>query len=128
MCVEVSSISTSLRLEIQKACTQQVYKNVKAATTVGPLITSHYIWFPVLCFQWSSSSFSSARQLLFAPQYDAALRHYQQFHSHLQFFNPLNAELNPTCYLLALLRAHHILHFSRIRVKQRCINCCKISY
>jgi len=32
-------------------------------------------------------------------------------------FNPLNAELNPTCYLLALLGAHHFLHVSRIRVK-----------
>jgi hypothetical protein len=31
--------------------------------------------------------------------------------------NPLNAELNPTCHLLALLEAHHILHVSRIRVK-----------
>ena len=30
--------------------------------------------------------------------------------------NPLNAELNPICYLLALL-AHHFLHASRIRVK-----------
>ena len=32
------------------------------------------------------------------------------------FINPLNPELNPICYLLALL-AHHFLHFSRIRVK-----------
>ena len=31
-------------------------------------------------------------------------------------FNPLNAELNPICYLLALL-AYHFLHVSRIRVK-----------
>ena len=30
--------------------------------------------------------------------------------------NLLNAELNPTCYLLALL-AHHYLHVSKIRVK-----------
>jgi len=30
--------------------------------------------------------------------------------------NPLNAELNPICHLLALLQAHHILHVSRIRV------------
>jgi len=30
--------------------------------------------------------------------------------------NPLNAELNPICHLLALLVAHHILHISRIRV------------
>jgi hypothetical protein len=31
--------------------------------------------------------------------------------------NPLNAELNAICYLLALLGAHPILHVSRIRVK-----------
>jgi len=31
--------------------------------------------------------------------------------------NPLNAELNPICHLLALLGAHHILHISSIRVK-----------
>jgi hypothetical protein len=31
--------------------------------------------------------------------------------------NPSNAEINPTCHLLALLGAHHILHVSRIRVK-----------
>jgi hypothetical protein len=30
-------------------------------------------------------------------------------------FNPLNAELNPICHLLAL-GAHHILHVGRIRV------------
>jgi len=30
--------------------------------------------------------------------------------------NPLTAELNPICHLLALLGAHHILHVSRIRV------------
>ena len=33
------------------------------------------------------------------------------------WLNPLNPELNPTCYLLALLGAHHFLHVSRIRVK-----------
>jgi hypothetical protein len=33
------------------------------------------------------------------------------------FNNPLNAELNPICQLLALLGAHHILHVSRISVK-----------
>ena len=31
-------------------------------------------------------------------------------------FNPLNTELNPICYLLALL-AQNFLHVSRIRVK-----------
>ena len=33
------------------------------------------------------------------------------------FINPLNPELNPICYLLALLGAHHFLHVSGIRVK-----------
>jgi len=31
--------------------------------------------------------------------------------------NPLNPELNPICYLLALLGAHHFLHVSSVRVK-----------
>jgi len=30
--------------------------------------------------------------------------------------NPLNAELNPICHLLALLGAHNVLHVSRIWV------------
>jgi len=30
--------------------------------------------------------------------------------------NPLNAELNPICHLLALFIAHHIFHVSKIRV------------
>ena len=33
------------------------------------------------------------------------------------WFNPLNPELNPICYLLALLGAHHFLHVNRIMVK-----------
>jgi len=34
-------------------------------------------------------------------------------------FNPLNAELNPICHLLALLGAHHVLYVSRIRVNSK---------
>ena len=37
--------------------------------------------------------------------------------THNVAFNPLKPELNPICYLLALLGAHHFLHVSRIRVK-----------
>ena len=32
--------------------------------------------------------------------------------------NPLNAELNPICHLLALLEAHHIFHVSGLRVNR----------
>ena len=35
----------------------------------------------------------------------------------LAIVNPLKPELNPICYLLVLLGAHHFLHVSRIRVK-----------
>jgi len=38
-------------------------------------------------------------------------------HKSESLFNPLNPELNPICYLLALLGAHHLLHVSRIGVK-----------
>jgi hypothetical protein len=37
----------------------------------------------------------------------------------LNYFNISFAKLNPICHLLALLGAHHILHLSRIRVKER---------
>ena len=35
---------------------------------------------------------------------------------HVRFFNPLNAQLNHIYHLLGLLRAHHILYVSRVRV------------
>jgi hypothetical protein len=33
-------------------------------------------------------------------------------------FNPLNTELNPIRHLLALVKAHHFVHVSRIRFKE----------
>ena len=50
-------------------------------------------------------------------------KHTMRIHSHNNkkyinyIINPLNAELNPICHLLALLGVHHFLHISRIRVK-----------
>ena len=38
-------------------------------------------------------------------------------HKTASIINPLNPKLNPICYLLLLLGAHHFLHVSRIRVK-----------
>jgi hypothetical protein len=51
--------------------------------------------------------------MTYSANHDGVNRIYQG----LLYFNPLNAELNPICHLLALLGAHHILHVSRIRVK-----------
>ena len=52
-------------------------------------------------------------KLMLAENYWRAL---PQAHA-LFMVNPLKPELNPICYLLALLGAHHLFHVSRIRVK-----------
>jgi len=69
------------------------------------------IWWSCLCVltSWLYSSCITQSSML---------KHYCQQHHPLSIlFNPLNPELNPICYLLALLGAHHFLHVSRIRVK-----------
>jgi len=43
------------------------------------------------------------------------------FPTGLHLINPLNAELNPICPLLALLGARHIFHVSGLRVKCHCL-------
>jgi hypothetical protein len=40
----------------------------------------------------------------------------------VQYFNPLNAELNPICHLLALLGGATIVDVSRLRVNSTLIN------
>jgi hypothetical protein len=47
------------------------------------------------------------------------VRHIKLHDSKYVNFNPLNAELDPICHLLALLGVHYFLHVSRIRVKIR---------
>ena len=58
---------------------------------------------------------NSWRRIAQAAKYYAVAHNICMF-SMWNFLNPLNAELNPICYLLALLGAHHFLHVSRIRV------------
>jgi len=54
--------------------------------------------------------------------YNTLIRSTVTYASETWVLNLLNAELNPICHLLALLGAHHILHVSRIRVKENMIN------
>jgi len=75
--------------------------------------------------------FSSSITMLITSSHNICTRTFQStrkktaWHGHplqlaqifIIWFNPLNAELNAICYLLALLGAHHFLHVSRIRVK-----------
>ena len=61
-------------------------------------------------------SISQRRQVTYV---SARNRHCEtvRFQTHVYIFNPSNPELNPICYLLALLGAYHFLHVSRISVK-----------
>ena len=52
---------------------------------------------------------------IFGPNSDEVIKEWGKLHN--EVLNPLNPELNPICYLLALLGAHHFFHVSRIRVK-----------
>ena len=69
------------------------------------------LWYQVLSFwqpYWNIQdilTFDQQRTTYLSPRYRPFI------------INPLNAELNPICYLLALLGAHHFLHVNRIRVK-----------
>jgi hypothetical protein len=49
-------------------------------------------------------------------QYSMILLKCNLFKKHFLVFNPLSAELNPICYLLALLGAHPIFYISGVRV------------
>jgi len=65
-----------------------------------------------LCFMFCSSPLSeSIQKIVFSV--DIMYKIHRNRYIHV---NPLNAELNPICHLLALLGAHLILHVSRIRV------------
>jgi len=52
---------------------------------------------------------------IFGPKREEVTGEWRKLHN--EELNPLKPELNPICYLLALLGAHHFLHVSRIRVK-----------
>ena len=85
------------------------------------LITHHFAYKTTFCVLWPwnisgniSQNYSPIRRaslcaLNLIPIENPANKAY--------VLNPLNPELNPICYLLALIGAHHFLHVSRIRVK-----------
>ena len=71
---------------------------------------------PCCCFRRSVTINNSIKQEP-AILLNISIRHTDRSFISVFILNPLNAELNPICYLLALLGAHHFLHVSRIRVK-----------
>ena len=101
----VSALSYSSRLTIlQIACSVRQYMDFAKA----------FFTFQI------SYSFTS---LHLCPQEKCGLPPPFSQNSHLhnsimcRYLNPLKPELNPICYLLAILGAHHFFHVSRIRVK-----------
>jgi len=67
------------------------------------------------CMQVLVFSFSAGGRLVHVRK-TATCREWEYQRLHTCTINPLNAELNPICYLLALL-AQPFLHVSRIRLK-----------
>ena len=72
-----------------------VTRSINLDLSLNILFTPNVRMYPLFCMH--SSAHSTVQQSV-------------------QIIDPLNAELSPICYLLALL-AHHFLHVSRIRVK-----------
>jgi hypothetical protein len=87
------------------------FKVIKGADTeliVLRDVTPRVVQEIYLHFGWTYCLIRQGRRAVYV-QWESSL------HSN---FNPLNAELNPICHLLALLGAHHIVHVSEVRVKR----------
>jgi len=80
----------------------------------------HYTWYMFLFFNSTGwKHLNSRRHTPMTSTYCLVRRsseHCYQISVVSMCFNTVNAELNPTCHLLALLGAHHILHVSGIKV------------
>jgi hypothetical protein len=71
-------------------------RDCKVFRSLVPVTAKSDRWSVIICSPWCMDNNSS---------------------SVIGYFNPLNAELNPICHLLALLGVNHIFHVSGLRVK-----------
>ena len=109
-CVLTAVLRISVNIPLHLAGGNEVPKHHSAST----LNLSYYAWF----------SFSTVFYAMFcmASRNEYSFRRIKSQINTIVLLgystkiNPLKPELNPICYLLALL-AHHFLHISRIRVK-----------
>jgi len=97
------------RTELQGLCVYEMHK------MVGIDITQTHLE-QVKSFKYLGSIVNGNNSIEEEIKGRISLRN-KAFYANQDLFNPLNPELNPICYLLALLGAHHFLHVSRIRVK-----------
>jgi hypothetical protein len=89
----------------------QWYNNIRSISS-----TSNYIMYKWLFWCIYTSNASSVNTNLTVYHVWLPNRRRKEYLLFNICINPLNAELNPICHLLALLGAHHILHISKIRV------------
>jgi hypothetical protein len=97
----------------------------------------HLPWYLNTAVTWTSHrprKFITWAQRLYLSLHPPLIKHIPVMKYHLPWrgsvsIKPLNAELNPIWHLLALLGAHHILNFSRIRanVPNNCRHCSRTS-
>ena len=92
--------ASDLTLDIMTACSKLKCQQIKQTQT-NMCVWTHLQYF-------TENGYLSLQNLITVPAGGGSRL--------LWHINPLNPELNPICYLLALL-AHHFLHVSRISVK-----------
>ena len=107
-------------------CAFNVYGKTRSRTTCDKPFHSCNLWsYMFFEISWSITWGHITTEFLFLQKNNCQSSTVLWFILYLQaisyserfvHFNPLNPELNPICYLLALL-AQHFLHVSRIRVK-----------
>jgi len=101
---------------MNKKCARESYPNTETQSSVSPALCSQLsaiMDVEVFIDTWLQDLVTNLRQLM-SPNTPLSSNMADIL---VSLVNPLNAELNPICYLLALLGAHHFLHVSRIRVK-----------
>ena len=103
---------------------QQIAHTANPIATISCHCCSRHLWQPFLNYSvqkapWVESPHTSTvtHKLFYRKVCTELVFWTSRPTSKCATFNPLNHELNPFCYLLALLGAHHFLHVSRIRVK-----------
>jgi len=115
--VQPTATSGKFRENLFKCPTFCVYSDYNGLVTTPS--TAWYFWKNFkMRIRTDSKYWSHQTQLLSRCLANIFVSQFPHFLcSIINSFNPLNPELNPICYLLALLGAHHFLHVSRIRVK-----------
>ena len=96
------TVDSSLARKFPRLCRARRFTTVFTRVSPTPRVTFRIV--PCSSLRWL----------------DASPRPCSQTENHPRagfFLNPLKPELNPICYLLALLGAHNFLHVSGIRVK-----------